>query len=904
MHIQSSPLSIIAAALLGAWLSACAPDEPYDLLIVGGLVVDGSGAPPVLEDVAVRGDRVAARGRLAGARAQRVIDASGRIVSPGFIDMLGQSSLDLLVDPSAESKLRQGITSEITGEGRSPAPQSEATRKAFAGFERDSGVRVDWSDFAGYFSRLEERGIAINLGSYVGATQVRKLVLGSERRAPASGELARMRGLVDVAMQQGALGLSSALAYAPASYARTDELVALARAAAAHGGLYATHLRSEGPRIFEALDEAFAIARQADIAVEIFHLKVAGPSMRGRMGEVLARIEEARAEGLDVAANQYPYRAGQTALSATIPPWAHEGGSEALLRRLASPSTRRRLRREIESPGADWENFYWLAGGAEGVLISSVSRRSLARYEGLRLSEVARQWRREPIRALFELLVADRANTSALFFLTSEDDVDQALVRPWISIATDSTARGRTGRGTSKPHPRAYGTFPRVLRRYVFERELLRLEEAIRKLTSLPAERLRLRDRGQLAAGYFADIVVFDRERMRDLATYDEPELYSEGVDYVVVNGDLVIDAGRLTGARPGQVLRGPGWSPEQTEAAAALSEPVCGNEAIELEPGILVFSPHPGDEVLAFSGPIYAAARAGAPLEVVVVTDGQTDCAACAVWKHGGLPGTPESGESCTPRELRVFGHVRRRESLRSLEILGVERRDVRFLGYVAGSLRRAWSDRSRAPDIPDCAAGGALPEEWRDRNGESLSRELDAIVRAGTSTSTVLTTHPFDGDADHSALYEFVREAVARAESSRPVYSAILRNNADRPCAYPNPPSERCAAPSLPELVASPDLLSARREQRYRPEGWWRPASDVDYGTPEHFCLAPELWSGETLKRRAIEAHETRIGVRDRRGRLLAAEYQGWLDASGWLLSFVHRNEPLYAPPEGQPR
>ena len=574
--LKWASLFLVAAALLAAAslrLAGAGAEEPYDLLIVGGRLVDGSGNPWTREDLAVRGDRIVARGRLAGAPARRVIDAGGHIVAPGFIDMLGQSEFNLLVDSSAESKIRQGITTEITGEGGSPAPQNPKTLADLDPFVARFKLEIDWKDFDGYFARLERQGTAINLGSYVGATQVRQMVLGSENRAPSATELAEMQRLVKEAMEQGALGLSSSLVYAPANYARTDELVALARVAAAHGGLYASHLRGEGRGIFAALDEAFTIAREARIPVEIFHLKLAGKEMWGRMGEVISRIEAARAAGLDVAADQYPYVAGATSLSASVPPWAHAGGREDLLNRLRDPGTRARLRREISQPGEGWENFYWMAGGAESVLISSVNHPELKSYEGKRLSEVARERGEDPIEALFDVLLADQAQTGAIYFLMSEEDVKLALQQPWVSIGTDYPAVCTEGPlSTWRPHPRAYGTFPRILGRYVRDQKLLRLEEAVRKMTSLAAQRVGLRDRGLLLPGFYADIVVFHPEAMRDLATFETPAQYSVGVQYVIVNGQPVLDGGQMTPARHGRVLRGPAWKPAQA-AGPAVSE-------------------------------------------------------------------------------------------------------------------------------------------------------------------------------------------------------------------------------------------------------------------------------------------------------------------------------------------
>ncbi len=574
---------LLAAALL-ATVSAATPadqaSEPFDLLITGGRVVDGSGNPWVHTDIGIRGDRIVERGKLAGHPARRVIDATGLVVTPGFIDMLGQSELSLLVDARAESKVRQGITTEITGEGGSPAPQNDRTLEDLDPFVTLFRIDIDWRDFAGYFARLERQGIAINFGSYVGATQARQAVLGSEKRAPTPAELEQMKKLVAEAMQQGALGLSTSLVYAPANYASTEELVELARVAAGYGGTYASHMRGEGRGIFAALEETFTIARQAGIPVEIFHLKIAGRDMWGNMKEVVGRIEAARASGLDITADQYPYLAGATALDSCIPPWAHAGGRQEMLKRLRDPAVRVRLRREISQPGQDWENFYWMSGGAGGVMVSSVSNPALKSYEGVRLSEVARQRGQDALDALFDVLLADEAQTSAIFFIMSEEDVIEAMKQPWVSVGTDYPAVRTDGPlSTWKPHPRAYGSYPRILRRYVRDLKVLTLEEALRKMTSLPAQRLGLAGRGLLVPGYFADVVLFDLDRIRDLATFEQPHQYSTGVEYVIINGQPVLDKGQMTSARPGRVLRGPGYEPAapapQSPAAAPAAAPV-----------------------------------------------------------------------------------------------------------------------------------------------------------------------------------------------------------------------------------------------------------------------------------------------------------------------------------------
>ena len=592
MRMSRSVVACLVALslLVGTAPAAGQSSEPFDVLITGGRVVDGTGNPWTVEDIGIRGDRIVARGKLAGRPARLTIDAAGMTVAPGFIDMLAQSEFTLLVDPRAESKIRQGITTEITGEGGSAAPQNERTRADLDPFVARFQVEVDWKDFAGYFARLERQGIAVNFGSYVGATQVRQAVLGSERRAPTAAELEQMKKLVGEAMEQGALGLSTSLVYAPANYATTEELVELAKVASARGGVYATHMRGEGRSIFAALEETFTIARQAGIGVEIFHLKIAGRDMWGKMKDVISRIEAARASGLDIAADQYPYIAGATSLDSCIPPWAHAGGRQELLKRLRDPQTRVRLRQEISQPGQNWENFYWMSGEANGVMVSSVDNPDLKGYEGQRLHEIARTRGQDPIEALFDVLLADQARTGAIYFLMKEEDVIEAMKQPWVSVGTDYPAVRTDGPlSTWKPHPRAYGTFPRILRRYVRDLKLMSLEDAIRKMTSLAAQRVGLRDRGLLQPGYYADVVVLDLERIRDLATFEQPQQYSTGVEYVLVNGQVVLDKGQMTDALPGRVLRGPGHKAPSAAAAPIESAPAASAPRAEALGGRIV---------------------------------------------------------------------------------------------------------------------------------------------------------------------------------------------------------------------------------------------------------------------------------------------------------------------------
>ncbi len=555
--------AILAAALALAPAAAPAPPRApdYDLLLAGGLVVDGTGDPPRPADVAVSGERIAAIGDLKGRTALRTVDASGLVVAPGFIDMLGQSEATILVDPRGVSKVTQGVTTEITGEGVSAAPVNANTLRSDSAQYAAWGLTVDWHDLAGYYARLERSGTPFNLGTFVGATQVRRYVLSDEDRAPSRRELARMVALVDTAMRQGALGVSSALVYAPAFYARTSELVALARVAARYGGVYATHIRNEGPRIDQALREAFSIGRDAKLPVEVWHLKVAGRAQWGRMPRILARFERLRAAGRPVGANSYPYTASATGLDAAIPAWAHAGGDEAMLRRLADPAIRARLEREMRGASGH-ESFSHGAGGLSGVLVLDVLDTALLKYQGRRISDIASDEGRDPYDVLFDLLIADHAHTGAAFFSMSEADVDSALAAPWVGVGMDFGATAPDGPlKMGQVHPRAYGTFPKILGHYVRDEHLLSLETAIHKMTAVPAERLGLKDRGCLREGCFADITVFDPNTIADRATFERPHQESVGIRYVIVNGRFTMDDGRLTGERPGRPLRGPGWS-------------------------------------------------------------------------------------------------------------------------------------------------------------------------------------------------------------------------------------------------------------------------------------------------------------------------------------------------------
>jgi dihydroorotase/N-acyl-D-amino-acid deacylase len=555
---QFFSVALIAVLVVGL---ACEPTgNSLDILILNGRVVDGTGNPWFKADVGIRGEKVVAVGELQNARAKRTIDAKGKIVSPGFIDMLGQSELTLLVDNRAMSKISQGITTEVTGEGESPAPVNERILAEWKPFMEKYGVKVDWRDFDGYFRRLEQHKSAINLASFVGATQVREYVIGFDNREPTVEELDQMKKIVREAMQQGALGLSTSLVYAPAVYAKTSELIELAKIAAEYGGVYATHIRDEGDKEMQAILEAGDIGRAANIPVQIWHLKVSGKQNWGKMPDILKQINILRNSGVDMTADLYPYVAGATGLSATMPGWALEGGSATLVERLKDPMIRGNIRAQLESDKFDRQNFYRDAG-PEGILISTIYSAALKQYEGKRLSEIAKEQQKHPAEALFDLLIADSARTGAIYFMMSEQDVKIALAQPWTSFNTDYNGVATDGPlSTGKPHPRTYGTFPRILGKYVREENLMPLEEAIRKMTSLPANRVGLKERGILKPGFYADIVIFDPAKVIDKATFENPHQYSEGIEMVMVNGQPVWEAGKFTGNLPGKVLRGPGF--------------------------------------------------------------------------------------------------------------------------------------------------------------------------------------------------------------------------------------------------------------------------------------------------------------------------------------------------------
>lgn len=549
--------------IFGLFMSTCAlaqSPQSFDLLISNGHVIDGTGSPWYAADIGIRAGHIAAIGRLSSASAKLKIDAHGMVVAPGFIDMLGQSELTILVNPHLPSKIYQGITTEFTGEGNSIAPLNDRIIAADKPVYQHYGITPDWRDLAGYFARLQKQGMGINLGTYVGATQLRRMIIGEDDRAPSPAELDEMKALVRSAMQQGAMGVSTALQYAPAPYAKTEELIALASEAAPFGGIYATHMRNEGDNILNAIDEAVRIGREAHIPVEIWHIKAAGKKNWGRMKEIVTKVNAARASGVEVTANTYAYTAWFNDMSAFIPPWAHDGGTAKMLERLRDPAQRAKIRADMLDPKGKWDNEWQEIPGPDAVLVGVVQNPALLPLQGKRLSQIAEERRKDPIDTLMDILADDNGFTSCAVFGMSEPDVVLALQQPWTSIDNDSPGTAPDGiLGKEHPHPRAYGTFPRIIHKYVGQEHKLGLEDVIRKFSSLPAQKMRLSNRGVLKQGMWADIVVFDPAKVRDLATFDNPNQLSVGMEYVLVNGVPVISESKMTNALPGRVIKGPG---------------------------------------------------------------------------------------------------------------------------------------------------------------------------------------------------------------------------------------------------------------------------------------------------------------------------------------------------------
>jgi N-acyl-D-amino-acid deacylase len=562
---KSSLLVALCTALLscfGNLQEAVAPAQTrYDLLIHNGTLYDGSGGEPFVADIAVAGDRIVTIGSDLGP-AEVEVDATGLAVAPGFINVLSWASTALIEDGRSVSDIRQGVTLEVMGEGWSMGPLDARMKREMLELQGDIRFDIEWTTLGEYLQFLQDRGVSTNVASFVGATTVRIHELGYEDRPPNAEELVRMQNLVRSAMQEGALGVGSSLIYAPGFYAGTDELVALSAVAAEYGGRYISHIRSEGNTLLEAVGELVEIARRAGIGAEIYHLKASGERNWSKLESAFERIEQARAEGLDITADMYTYTAGATELTAAMPPWVQEGGLDAWVKRLKDPEIRKRLQLEMTTPTDAWESLYLDAGGAENVILIGFKNPQLKHLTGKTVAEVAELRGTSPEVAMMDLVVEDHSPVSAVYFVMSEANVRAKIAQPWMSFGSDEASLSPEGVFLEfNPHPRAYGNFARLLGKYVRDEGIIPLEEAIRRLTSLPAKNLKIRERGLLNAGYFADIVVFDPAAIRDHASYDEPHQLSTGVAHVFVNGEAVLRDGEHTGATPGRFLRGPGWS-------------------------------------------------------------------------------------------------------------------------------------------------------------------------------------------------------------------------------------------------------------------------------------------------------------------------------------------------------
>jgi len=547
---------LLAAALLSA---SCAAPPQYDVVVRHGTVYDGTGAAGVVEDVAIQGDRIAATGALDHARGRVDVDAAGLAVAPGFIDMLNHSETAFMADGRAQSGVRQGVTLAVFGES-SMGPFSDAMVRDMQARQGDIRFDITWRTLGGYFDALAARGVSVNVASFVSASTVRAKEVGLDNRAPTAEELERMRDDVKVAMGEGAMGLTTALIYTPAVFSKTDELVAVAKVASESGGMYISHMRSEGNKLLQAIDETLQIAREAHIRAEIYHLKAAGQQNWATLGDAIAKIEAARKDGLEITADMYTYTAGSTGLDAAMPPWVQEGGYNAWAARLRDPKIRERVRKEMVTPGDAWENLL-LAAGGEGTLLVGFKTEALRIYTGKTLAEAAKLRGTSVQDAAMDLVAEDGSRVQVVYFLMSEDNVKRQIQLPWVSFGSDASFMSAEGVFLkTSTHPRAYGNFARLLGKYVRDEHVVPLAEAIRKLTSLPADTLRVKDRGRLAAGQFADVVVFDPKTVADRATYEQPHQYSIGVRHVWVNGTQVLKDGEHTGAKPGRVVRGPGY--------------------------------------------------------------------------------------------------------------------------------------------------------------------------------------------------------------------------------------------------------------------------------------------------------------------------------------------------------
>ena len=545
------------------FINACGSGQ-YDLVIINGTVIDGSGSAGYKTDIAVVDGKIVQIADGLSGKGKEEIDATGQVVCPGFIDMLSWASGPIMYDGRVPSVVQQGITTAVFGEGWSMGPVNDTVRQEMDGFWKEYKIGYDWVTLSDYLKRVEEQGTSVNVASFVGATTIRLYVLGFEDRQATPEELKKMQDLVRGEMEAGALGISSSLVYTPAFYANTDELIALSQVAAEYGGIYISHIRGEGADLLKAIDELITISETAHIPAEIYHFKAAGKDNWYLLDAAIKKIKDAHLRGLDITADMYPYTAGATGLDAMMPPWAKEGGNQALVKRLQDPQLRERIRQQILTEKTGWENFYKMAGGGENIIVSYLSEKNKS-LQGKTIAEIAALKNKDELSTVFDLLIEENAFGGGIYFLMSEENVRKKLKLPWMSFDTDEDAYEPTGlMGQRNPHPRAYGTFPRILGKYVREEQVLTLQEAIRKMTSLPASRLGLETRGSLKQGMAADIVVFDPKTVIDKATYTEPHQFPEGINYVIVNGGVVVKAGVHTGAKPGKAL----FKPVETRKA------------------------------------------------------------------------------------------------------------------------------------------------------------------------------------------------------------------------------------------------------------------------------------------------------------------------------------------------
>jgi N-acyl-D-amino-acid deacylase len=556
-HLQHAVLRLAAATVL-ALLAACSAPVEYDLVLRSGTIYDGSGKAPFVGDLAIDGDLVAAIGHLSAARGKTEIRADGLAVAPGFINMMGWGNESLIQDGRAQSDVRQGVTLEVLGEGESMGPLNDSMKREMLKQQGDIKYAIEWTTLGEYLQYLERRGVSPNVASFIGAATPRIYVIGQEDRPPTDEELKRMQQLVRQAMAEGALGVASSLVYPPGFFAKTEELIALAKAAAEYDGIYISHLRSEGAQLLESLEELLTIARTAGIRAEIYHLKTAGRENWPKMDQVIARVEKARSEGLQITADVYTYPAGSTGLNSTMPPWVQDGGFEASIRRMKDPSTRKRIAREMRESRDGWENMYLQAGSPDRILLVGFRNEKLKPLTGKTLAEIAKIRGKSPEETAMDLIVEDDSPIATVYFSQSEENLRKKIALPWVSFCSDSPALAPEGVFLkSSTHPRAYGSFARLLGGFVREEKLVTLQEAIRKLTALPADNLRLDRRGKLQENYFADVVVFDPGKIQDHATYENPHQYATGMIHVFVNGVQVLKDGSHTGAKPGRFVRG-----------------------------------------------------------------------------------------------------------------------------------------------------------------------------------------------------------------------------------------------------------------------------------------------------------------------------------------------------------